>query len=198
MTSRLAPGGLQSISSLKPDLATLGKYLGGGLAFGALGGRREIMSAFDPRSPTALPHSGTFNNNTLVMRAGFTGLSRVYTPEKAVAFNRNGETLLRRLQTLCKGTQCIWTGRGSLLAVHFLPTGCTDIRSIADLKENEVVKELFWLEMMECGFWIARRGSMAIMLGTPQSELDRLYSCVEQFLARNRELITLGNVLSKI
>ncbi|EUC46673.1 hypothetical protein COCMIDRAFT_4325 [Bipolaris oryzae ATCC 44560] len=197
LTSRLAPGGLQSILSLKPDITTLGKYLGGGLAFGALGGRREIMSAFDPRSPTALPHSGTFNNNTLVMRAGFTGLSRVYTPEKAVAFNQNGETLLRRLQELCKGTQCVWTGRGSLLAVHFLPTGCTNIRSIADLEENEGLKELFWLEMMECGFWTARRGSIAIMLCTPQSELDRFYRSVEQFLARYSEILVLDNTPSK-
>jgi glutamate-1-semialdehyde aminotransferase len=36
-TFRLAGGGLQSLIGLKPDLTTLGKYLGGTLAFGALG-----------------------------------------------------------------------------------------------------------------------------------------------------------------
>ena len=34
MTSRLAPGGLQSVLGLRPDITTFGKYLGGGFAFG--------------------------------------------------------------------------------------------------------------------------------------------------------------------
>ncbi|KAJ5812681.1 hypothetical protein N7474_008982 [Penicillium riverlandense] len=191
LTSRLAPGGLQSILGLQPDITTLGKYLGGGLAFGAFGGRKEIMDVFDPRASRSLPHSGTFNNNTLTMRAGYIGLSSVYTPDKAVTFNCSGEILLTRLQELCKGTQCCWTGRGSLLASHFTQTGSEDIVSISDLRENECLKELFWLEMMEDGFWTTRRGSVAIILGTPQAELDRFLSCVEQFLLRHRDIVAL-------
>ena len=48
-----------------PDLTTLGKYFGGGLSFGAFGGRRELMQRFDPRRADALGHAGTFNNNVL-------------------------------------------------------------------------------------------------------------------------------------
>lgn len=63
-TSRLAPGGLQSTFTgdppLRPGLTTLGKWLGGGLPFGAFGGKREIMAVYDPRTPGALAHSGTF------------------------------------------------------------------------------------------------------------------------------------------
>jgi glutamate-1-semialdehyde 2,1-aminomutase len=44
MTSRLAPGGISSMLGLEPDLKTLGKYLGAGLAFGAFGGRADVMS----------------------------------------------------------------------------------------------------------------------------------------------------------
>lgn len=50
MTSRLAPGGAQERFGVLPDLTTLGKYLAGGLTFGAFGGRRTVMSAFDPRA----------------------------------------------------------------------------------------------------------------------------------------------------
>ena len=53
MTSRLAPGGLQEVHGILPDLTTLGKYLGGGMSFGAFGGRAEIMERFDPRRPDA-------------------------------------------------------------------------------------------------------------------------------------------------
>ena len=38
MTSRLSPSGLHGALGIVPDLITLGKYLGGGLSFGAFGG----------------------------------------------------------------------------------------------------------------------------------------------------------------
>src|SRR5699024_10514486 len=43
MTSRLAGGGLQEKYNLRPDLTTLGKYIGGGFSFGAFGGRADIL-----------------------------------------------------------------------------------------------------------------------------------------------------------
>ncbi len=47
MTSRLSAGGAQEALGITPDLTTLGKYLAGGFGFGAFGGRRELMAAFD-------------------------------------------------------------------------------------------------------------------------------------------------------
>ena len=76
MTSRLSPGGLQAKLGVIPDMTTLGKYIGGGMSFGAFGGRREIMELFDPTKPDHLPHAGTFNNNALTMAAGVGGLRR--------------------------------------------------------------------------------------------------------------------------
>ena len=77
MTSRLAPGGLQTALGIKPDLTTLGKYLGGGLSFGAFGGRADVMAMFDPREKNHVRHAGTFNNNALTMAAGYAGLAQV-------------------------------------------------------------------------------------------------------------------------
>src|SRR5215469_5725539 len=74
MTSRLAPGGLQEAHGILPDLTTLGKYVGGGMSFGAFGGRADLMERFDPRRPDAFQHAGTFNNNVLTMNAGLVGL----------------------------------------------------------------------------------------------------------------------------
>jgi glutamate-1-semialdehyde 2,1-aminomutase len=184
LTSRLAAGGLQSLVGLKPDLTTLGKYLGGSLAFGALGGRRDIMAVFDPRSPGALPHSGTFNNNTVTMRVGCAGLKHVYTPQVAEELNNRGDSFLKKLQVVSKGTQLCFTGRGSLICSHFVASGSSQVRSIVDLEENETLKELYWLEMIEKGFWVARRGSLAISLCVPQAELDRFVKETEDFLAR--------------
>ena len=76
MTSRLATGGLQAALGIRPDLTTLGKYLGGGLSFGAFGGRADVMAQFDPRRDSFLRHAGTFNNNALTMAAGYTGITQ--------------------------------------------------------------------------------------------------------------------------
>src|SRR5204862_3478052 len=43
MTSRLAPGGLQEVHGILPDMTTLGKYVGGGMSFGAFGGKASLM-----------------------------------------------------------------------------------------------------------------------------------------------------------
>ena len=40
MTSRLGAGGMQGRLGITPDLTSLGKYIGGGMSFGAFGGRR--------------------------------------------------------------------------------------------------------------------------------------------------------------
>jgi glutamate-1-semialdehyde 2,1-aminomutase len=191
MTSRLGPSGLQAILDLKPDLTTFGKYLGGGLAFGAFGGRGDIMAVYDPRSANSLAHSGTFNNNTLAMHAGFVGLSEIWRPEVAVEFNQLGDSFRTELQRVSKGTKMTVTGRGALCGIHFSDNGLTEIIRREAIEEDWSLKDLFFMEMMEVGFWITRRGSIALILGTPKSELDRFVQCVEKFLERHRSLVSL-------
>ncbi|KAH8693332.1 glutamate-1-semialdehyde 2,1-aminomutase [Phaeosphaeriaceae sp. PMI808] len=190
-TSRLAPGGLQELEGLKPDVTVLGKFLGGGIAFGAFGGRSEIMRVYDPRESKALSHSGTFNNNTLGMAAGYAGLSNVYTPEICVEFNAMGDKLRHNLQKLSQGTKMTVTGRGTIMGIHFLQDGRKDLRNFRDRKEDGDLRRLFWFEMMENGFWITERGSLALILGTPWEDLERFEVSVGDFLERHKELVNL-------
>ncbi|OQV01287.1 hypothetical protein CLAIMM_06670 [Cladophialophora immunda] len=192
MTSRLAPGGLQSLLGLKPDMTTFGKYLGGGFAFGAFSGRADIMSVYDPRNRDALAHSGTFNNNTMAMYAGYAGLAKVLTPEVNIAFNSLGDAFREKLRKVTKGTKCAFTGRGAILAAHFTDQGLQDISSVEDVTEDWDLKDLFWFEMLEDGFWITRRGSIALIMGTSPEDLARFVGCVERFLERHRSIISLS------
>ncbi|KAF2790105.1 PLP-dependent transferase [Melanomma pulvis-pyrius CBS 109.77] len=189
MTSRLAPGGLQELEGLNPDLTTMGKYLGGGMSFGVFGGREDIMRLYDPRDKSALIHSGTFNNNTLSMVAGYAGLSQVYLPEVSREFNKMGDKLREKLQELSQGTKMAVTGRGTIIGIHFLKDGKKDIKSYRDKKDDSELRELFWYEMLADGFWITRRVSIALILGTPWEELERFASCVEAFLKRHEGLV---------
>ncbi len=190
MTSRLAPGGLQSVHGVKPDLTTFGKYIGGGMSFGAFGGRGDIMDLFDPRRPDALPHAGTFNNNVLTMNAGLTGLTEIYTPEAARALNARGDALRERLNALCRAADAPvqFTGIGSMLAVH---TMRGPIRTPADAtKANAKLKELFFFDMLAQGIWLARRGMMTLCLPIGDAECDALANAVEEFLASRKSLMS--------
>lgn len=189
MTSRLAPGGLQSVRGVKPDLTTFGKYIGGGMSFGAFGGRADIMDRFDPRRPDALPHAGTFNNNVLTMAAGVKGLTEVFTPEACVALNARGDALRDRLNALCRaaGAPMQFTGLGSMMAVH---TVRGPIRSPADVANADAkLKELLFFDLLASGIWLARRGMIALMLPIGDAECDKLAASVEEFLSARRSLL---------
>ena len=192
MTSRLSPGGLQQVRGIKPDLTTFGKYIGGGMSFGAFGGRADIMDLFDPRRPDALPHAGTFNNNVLTMSAGLTGLTEVYTPDAARALNARGDALRERLNALCRAHDAPvqFTGIGSMFAVHFTRD---PVRSPADAaKGDPKLKELFFFDMLSQGIWMARRGMFTLCLPIGDAECDKLAAAVEEFLASRRSLLTTG------
>jgi glutamate-1-semialdehyde 2,1-aminomutase len=189
MTSRLAPGGLQSVLGVKPDLTTFGKYIGGGMSFGAFGGRADIMDLFDPRRPDALPHAGTFNNNVLTMSAGLAGLMDVYTPAAALALNARGDTLRERLNGLCRAADAPiqFTGIGSMLAVHTMRGAVHGPEDAA--KADPKLKELFFFDMLAHGIWLARRGMMTLSLPIGDAECGILAAAVEEFLSVRRSLL---------
>ena len=190
MTSRLTGGGLAQLYKLQPDIKTFGKWLGGGLAFGAFGGRADILvAAFDPRVSGSVSHSGTFNNNTLVTHAGYAGLTQVYTPQAADEFTRVGNDFRARLNETVKGTRMCFTGIGTALAVHIPKTAPREILRATDIEDSPELMDLFWYEMADQGFWIARRGFMALVLDTPQEELDRFVVAVGQFVAKYRQYL---------
>lgn len=181
MTSRLAPGGLQETHGILPDLTTLGKYVGGGMSFGAFGGRADVMERFDPRRPDALQHAGTFNNNVLTMSAGLTGLTELYTPERARALNTFGDRLRQRLNGIVRrhGLAMQFTGLGSMLSVHM-----TDqpVRSQEDAERgNGALRDLFWFDLTARGIWFAKRGMFALSIALDEDDGDQLADAVEEF-----------------
>ncbi len=120
MTSRLSPGGAQELFGVMPDITTLGKYLAGGLTFGAFGGRADIFAAFDLSAGGVLSQAGTFNNNILSMRAVVATIDEVLTPELIATVNERGERLRDGLTRIFSENERPFdvTGVGSLMAIH--------------------------------------------------------------------------------
>ncbi len=190
MTSRLSAGGRQGLINVRPDLTVLGKYIGGGMSIGAFGGRRDIMSQFDPEQPHSLAHAGTFNNNALSMAAGVAALSQVFTPAAAQALNARGDALRERLNRLSReaGAPLQWLGLGSLMSLH-----CTSkpVRSSADAAQEDArLKELFFFDLLRQGIFLARRGFVALSLCIGDTECERLLTAVRTFLSERRDLMS--------
>jgi glutamate-1-semialdehyde 2,1-aminomutase len=74
---RLAYGGSAELYGLQPDLTFLGKFIGGGLPMGVLGGRAEVMDVLDPHREQPLYHGGSFNGNLLSSVTGRVSLERL-------------------------------------------------------------------------------------------------------------------------
>jgi glutamate-1-semialdehyde 2,1-aminomutase len=203
MTSRLSPSGLQGALGLTPDLTALGKYFGGGASFGAFGGRHDIMARFDPNRAGCFAHAGTFNNNVISMAAGVAGLTNVFTPHECARINTLGDTLRNRLNEVSTQRQSSLraTGVGSLIGLHFVPAGSAPQPAGTEtydptLKEVLAdVRSLFHLDMLERGFYVARRGYIALSLPTTQSDCGQFADAVDEFLARRGPLLAsvLGN-----
>jgi glutamate-1-semialdehyde 2,1-aminomutase len=196
MTSRLSAGGLQGRLGITPDMTTFGKYLGGGASFGAFGGKRELMERFDPARPDSLAHAGTFNNNVLSMAGGLAGLTQVFTPSEADRLNALGDRLRERINEVARQHRAplTATGVGSLIGLHFCrrpivtaadahPTGPGVEKALLDLHK------LFHLEMIDRGYYFARRGFIALSLPTTEADAEGFVAAIADFLETRGALV---------
>lgn len=189
MTSRLSEGGLHGRHGLKPDLVTLGKYVGGGVTFGAFGGRADIMAHFDPRTEGYWPHAGTFNNNALSMAAGLAGLTRVFTRDRVAPFNAMGDRMRERLAQAIEVADVPMAvqGIGSMMAFHYGRGPFTEPGQAATVPAD--LRALIHFDMLERGFYYARRGMMALSLPLTDADCDAFADAMAEVLALRAPLI---------
>ncbi len=87
--------GASGLTSVKPDLVTLGKVIGGGMPVGAFGGKAEIMNQLSPEGPVY--QAGTLSGNPVAMAAGLVTVRRLKKDPTIY------ETLEKRAKNLVKG-----------------------------------------------------------------------------------------------
>ena len=167
MTSRLSPGGAQAIWGVRPDMTTLGKYVGGGMSFGAFGGSLALMRAFDPETGGELTQAGTFNNNVISMAAGVAALKHVVTPEALVAVNQRGDDLRERLND-------IFAARG-------VPFKARGIGSMMNFVMEDAWMELLFHACLDAGFYIARRGMVSLSLEVTPEQIEDFCAFVDRW-----------------
>lgn len=183
MTSRMSSGGAQLRLGVHPDLTTLGKYLAGGMTFGAFGGRADLMAAFDPSRGGSLTHGGTYNNNVLTMAGGVAALSEVLTAGALDALFDRGERLRSRVAEVLASApipMCV-TGWGSMMNLH---TVGGPVDTPADLADSDLdAKEIVFHELLERGIYLASRGFVALSLAVTDDDCDRFVTALGQSVA---------------
>lgn len=196
MTSRLSYHGFHTTYGITPDMVTLGKYLGGGMSFGAFGGKKSIMDLFDPRK-AQLEHPGTFNNNVFTMHAGIAGAS-ILTPERLNELNEMGDSMRLAVEEVLKkngllvegivpmapitdaafherghpnrAPKMFIKGVGSLMCMHFAGP------------ERELLQGLFWHHMLDQGIYMAQRGFIALSLEISEAHIQKFVAAVTSFI----------------
>ena len=147
-----------------------------------------LMARFDPRSPDALGHAGTFNNNVLSMAAGLAGLTQVLTPEAIAELNDRGDRTRDGLNAVFTGAGAplCATGVGSLVGLHTMPA---PVRTPHDAdRADDRLKEIFFFDLLERGYYIARRGFMALSLAIGDAEVDGFIAAVADVVRERRAL----------
>lgn len=97
---RFAYGGAQEYYGVVPDLAALGKIIGGGYPLAAVVGSTEMMSYFsqpDARG-TAVAQVGTLNGNPIAAAAGLATLEILRRPGSYERLREIGQRLRDQLQ----------------------------------------------------------------------------------------------------
>ncbi len=178
---RVALGGAQAVYSIKPDLTTLGKIIGGGMPAAAFGGRKEIMQKLSPLGPVY--QAGTLSGNPLAMTAGLKMLEII---------SRDGfyDTLTNKTNTFVNGMLKAAKDHGIALSSNkvggMFGLFFSDEQTIVNFEQVaacdvERFNRFFHL-MLDAGVNLAPSAYEAGFLSSAHSEKD-----IEQTINRARE-----------
>jgi len=150
---RLRYGLIGPSLGLGPDLVCLGKAIGGGLALGAYGGRRELMAEVAPLGP--MFQAGTLAGNPLSVAAGLATLdvlsgSDAYPRLESLGLRLAGGVLAA---ARAAGAQVSLTRFGSMFTLFFRPTPPRNYAEAQD-HDAEAFRRFFWA-MLDEGVYLA-------------------------------------------
>lgn len=176
---RVAPGGAAERFGVRPDLATLGKIIGGGLPVGAYGGRRDLMERVAPAGDVY--QAGTLSGNPLAMAAGVVTLEILRECDYAAleartrAFAEEFAAIVRS-----KGLPVTLNAIASLFTLFITDQPVTDYAS-ARTQDGEAFGRLY-RQMRAGGVFLPPSGFEAAMTGFAHTgeQLEKALECARR------------------
>lgn len=133
---RFAYGGAQDLYGVTPDLATLGKVIGGGFPLAATVGRKDIMDHFDKVAVGAdkwLMQLGTLSGNPVAAAAGLKSLEILRRDGQYDTLRKTGERLMKAARDAlnAEGIAHRVVGDPTLFELVFTDRDVRDYRDVA-------------------------------------------------------------------
>jgi glutamate-1-semialdehyde 2,1-aminomutase len=176
---RVSPGSYQARVGVTPDLTTMGKFLGGGLPVGALGGQAALFEHSRPDVETDRPvlaGGGTFSMNPMTATAGLASLGIVesepvyeYTESQAGRVRSELAGVFEEL-----GIETTTLGTGSLFLTHFQPEGPLETVGDVETATNREALHEFHRRLLAHGYYFLPGHMGAVSYQTTEEELDGL------------------------
>ena len=166
---RIAKGGAQELFSVKADLVTFGKIIGGGLPVGAVAGTSFWMDSLAPLGPVY--QAGTLSGNPLATAAGITMLTELKNSPKVYKILENkGKKLEAGLKDVFENTSFpVQINRvGSMISLFFTEN---KVETFADVEQSNMkLFSSFFHQMLENGVHLPPSGYESWFLATSLSE----------------------------
>lgn len=168
---RLAFGGAQELYSIRPDLTTLGKIIGGGLPVGAYGGRAEIMEMIAPLGPVY--QAGTLSGNPLAMAAGLAAVQHLKNhPEIYQQLEQRSAILVKGVLDAAKNKGVALTAnRAGSMFTWFFQSGEVHDWDTAARSDTQAFAK-FYRGMLERGIYLPPSQYEAMFLSAAHTEED--------------------------
>ena len=166
---RASMTGSYKFNKIKPDLATFGKVIGGGLNAAAFGGKDEIMSLLSPDG--AVYQAGTLSGNPLAMAAGIATLSKIFsTPNVYEKLGSKVKSILKCMSNSAKrkGIALQTEHRGTMWGFFFNENKVTNY-DIA-LKSDTQMFAKFHAAMLKRGIYLAPSQFETCFISTKHSK----------------------------
>ena len=158
-------------ASLRPDLTTLGKIIGGGMPVGAYGGKKEIMDFVSPQGPVY--QAGTLSGNPIAMAAGWAMLNYLNShPETYEALESITAQIVEGIRDNLKklGLDYTLNAVGSMFSIFFTNSAVHDFET-AKLSNTRLFSQYF-RSMLEQGVYLAPSQFETLFVSTALSEED--------------------------
>ncbi len=146
--------GAQGISSVKPDMVTLGKVIGAGMPVGAFGAKAKIMANLSPEGPVY--QAGTLSGNPVAMAAGLTSLKKLKAnPELYVDFTAKATKLMDGFAKAAAAANLplVTEVRGSMFGFFFSEKAVKNFDDALDNDSDTFAK--FHKGMLDKGVYLA-------------------------------------------
>ncbi len=176
---RMALGGAQQAFGVAPDIATLGKALGGGVPISAVVGRREIM---DRIVPGQVAFGGTFNGNPLSLAGTAACLDTLGANggEALARANAAGDRLIEGLRRSAarRGINLQVTGFGAAFAIHFTSrSALRDYRDTFDDDRNML--SVFLRRALEQGVYLLPDGRFYVSAAHTDRDIEESIAAID-------------------